>query len=98
MFLKNTFLKIPHHGSKNSNLIFNFDNKKMKFNYAACTSFKSRGGTLPSDTMIDEYKKCGIVHRTNVKDSSGYGVIKYEIPIMNDDEIQVSLYGDADQC
>lgn len=98
LFLKNTFLKIPHHGSKNSNLIFNFDNKKMKFNYAACTSFKSRGGTLPSDTMIDEYKKCGIVHRTNVKDSSGYGVIKYEIPIMNDDEIQVSLYGDADQC
>lgn len=99
LFLKNTFLKIPHHGSENSNEIFNLgEKKKMQFNYSACTSFKSRGGTLPLDTMIEEYKKCGIVHKTNVKDLYGYGVIKYEIPIIGDDEIKVSLRGDAAQC
>ena len=63
-----------------------------------CTSFKSRIGTLPLDKMIDEYKRCGIVHKTNAKDLNGYGIIKYEIPIIGDDEIKVSVKGDADQC
>ena len=38
LFLRNTFFKIPHHGSENSNEILKFEDKKMKFNYSACTS------------------------------------------------------------
>lgn len=99
LFLKNTFLKIPHHGSENSNEILNFDGKKkMRFHYSACTSFKSRGGMLPSDEMVAKYKQCGVVHKTNVTDACGYGVIKYEIPISGSNKIEVSLKGDAAQC
>lgn len=99
LFLRNTFLKIPHHGSENSNEIFNFDKeKKMRFNYSACTSFKGRDVTLPLDEMIEEYKKCGIVYKTNAKNSYKYGIIKYEIPIIGDDDIKVTAKGDAAKC
>lgn len=29
LFLRNTFFKIPHHGSENSNEIFNIDNNQI---------------------------------------------------------------------
>lgn len=97
LFLRNTFLKIPHHGSANSNKILKYDKKRVSFSYAACTSFKTvSSDMLPTDIMMQEYRKGGIVHKTNLRDQNGYGVVKYIIPIINEtDLIKVSFIGDA---
>lgn len=97
LFLNNTFLKIPHHGSENSDQIFSLDSGKiMRFHYAACTSFTSGSGILPSKLMLEKYKECGVVHQTNAQATDTYGIIKYEIPIINyKEDIDVSVFGNA---
>ena len=93
-FQYNTFLKVPHHGSDKSKKIFDLGEKTLKFEYAACTGFASKG--LPLDSMLERYRKCGVVHRTNLKDDCQYGIVKYSIPIFDrDKKISVECLGNA---
>ena len=93
-FQYNTFLKIPHHGSEKSKKIFELAGRNMQFEYAACTSFASKG--LPADVMLDRYRKYGTIHKTNLGEDKDYGVVKYSIPIFDRDKrIRVECEGNA---
>ena len=102
IFSRNTILKIPHHGSKNSDGIIEFPYKnKIKFNYAICTSYNKCN--LPHDEMLSKYKQGGFVFKTNCKDADGYGIVKYCIPIVSDVVLpdgyeEINCFGDAGQA
>lgn len=74
-FAHNLFLKIPHHGSTNSNKIFPFI---KSIGHAATTAYAP--SNLPNNDIIKRYKSYGDVSYTN-KAGGELGVIKYKIKL-----------------
>ena len=78
IFGENTVFKIPHHCSKSASELF--DSQCLhRFMYGVTTSFKS--ANLPDKEMLEMYKQCGTVSRTDLHGTE-YGVVRYSIPIV----------------
>lgn len=95
IFLNNTLLKIPHHGSDGSNALLNKSIiNEINWKYAVSTSFHNK---LPRKEVLDKYSELGDVYRTELKHDKEYGVFVYRknlIDILNEDS-EIELIGDA---
>ncbi|WP_294403284.1 hypothetical protein [uncultured Clostridium sp.] len=83
IFNNNHIIKLPHHGSNNSDRIIK-DNLITYFDYAVSTSYKKH--RLPRQEVLDGYKKCcshGKISKTN-KTAGPYGYVIYKVPLFND--------------
>lgn len=96
LFGRNTFFKIPHHGSENADKVLELPSKnKIKYKYAVCTTFKNGG--LPKERIIELYKKQGSVYKTNQNNENGYGIVTYSKPLIENMSMQQEIFcvGDA---
>ena len=90
------FLKIPHHGSETSSKMLDV----LNFVNVACSTVYRKGkNNLPSQNIINSYKKKTnnlyiTSSDTNNPNDHGYGVINISIDVLND-SFQTKLYGDA---
>lgn len=79
VFAYNDILKIPHHGSKNCDLLMK-NGYVRNFGHAAVTSFRGRC-QLPDADLLNCYKKIGTVSYTSQNDGHPFGMVKYRLPI-----------------
>lgn len=96
LFSRNTILKIPHHGSGNSDKLLKLrENDTIVFQSAVTTSFNSGDTHLPDVDLINLYKEKGKVHWTNLHNNSNYGIVRYNIPIVENRDMEITFEGDA---
>ncbi|GEN35348.1 hypothetical protein [Aneurinibacillus danicus] len=94
-FSDNLIMKIPHHGSPNSNEIFRFINS---LSHAVTTTYSS--SSLPRPEIINQYKsKKSIVSNTGFK-SGDFGIVHYDVFLKKHpvNLVKVTHMGAADYC
>lgn len=79
IFERNTIIQMPHHGSKHSDELLK--GNIAFFEHAFTTSFQSK--KMPNEDIVAGYKSIGPVSKTG-KGDDRYGVIKYEVPIIQE--------------
>jgi hypothetical protein len=96
IFDNNKLLKIPHHGSKNSDFLLRKKSPIIQnFDHAVTTTYTKK---LPDPEVLDAYKSIGHVSVTNKRDTDAYGYVKYSLKLGDWSELQVEYEGDADSA
>ncbi|MED1863959.1 MBL fold metallo-hydrolase [Fictibacillus nanhaiensis] len=85
IFSENVILKIPHHCSKNSDLLIK-EGLIKNFDFAVTTGYKRGRSNLPDKYVLDEYKKiaarnAGKLSSTALRVNHDFGVVFYRLKL-----------------